>query len=125
LGHLGYVGSLDLTIIDPATIFFAPQVRKFVRVVYAFDARYIDHRFDARIGIHYIDSLGSNMLSSQYPPPASGVLQTQLFPFALESDRVLVQSLFYSGDRFFCGVDFEESVVSWQLRSLAQIGMVL
>jgi hypothetical protein len=125
LGHLGYAGSVDLTIIDPATIFFAPQVKKFVRVVYAFDATYIDHRFDARVGIHYIDSLGSNMLSSQYPPPATGTLQTQLFPFALESDRVLVQSLFYSGDRFFCGVDFEESVVSWQLRSLAQIGMAL
>jgi hypothetical protein len=125
LGHLGYTGSLDLTIIDPATIFFAPQVKKFVRVVYAFDATYIDHHFDARVGIHYIDSLGSNMLSSQYPPPASGTLQTQLFPFALESDRVLVQSLFYSGERFYGGVDFEESVVSWQLRTLAQIGMVL
>jgi hypothetical protein len=125
IGRLGYVGSIDLTIIDPATIFFAPTVQKFVRVVYAFDATYMDHHFDARVGIHYIDSLGSNMLSSQYPPPGTGGLQTQLFPYALDSDRVLVQSVFYSGDRVFFGVDLEESVVSWQLRTLVQIGVVL
>ena len=124
-GHFGYEGSLDLEIIDPATIFFAPQVNDFVRVVYVFDLTYVDRRFDASVGIHYIDSLGSNMLSSQYPPPSTGVLQTQLFPFALDSDRVLVQSLFYSGDRIFCGLDVEESVVSWQLRTLLQVGVAL
>jgi hypothetical protein len=124
-GNFGYVGSLDLTVINPATIFFAPTVKKYMRAVYAFDATYMDQRVDARIGIHYIDAIASNMLSSQYPPPATGVLQTQLFPFALDSDRILVGSLFYSGDLVFVGVDLEESTVSWQLRALAQIGVAL
>jgi hypothetical protein len=125
LGDLGYLSSLDFTVINPATIFFAPTVNTFVRAVYSFDATYISHAFDARLGIHYIDSIGSNMLSSQYPVPASGVVQTQLFPFALDSDRVLVGTVFYSGDRYFCGVDLEESTVSWQLRALLQTGLVL
>jgi hypothetical protein len=125
VGDFGYVGSLDYGVIDPATIFFGPTVKKFVRAVYAFDATYNNQRFDARLGIHYIDAIGSNMLSSQYPPPATGVLKTQLFPFSLDTDRVVVGSVFYSGDLVFCGVDIEESTVSWQLRALAQVGIAL
>ena len=124
-GNFGYVGSLDVGVIRPATIFFAPEVSTFVRVVYAASATYIDSRFDARLGFHYIDSIGSSLLSSQFPPPGTGTLKTQLFPYALETDRVLVESLFYTGDTVFCGVDLEESTVSWQLRALAQVGIVL
>jgi hypothetical protein len=124
-GDFGYKGSLDLTIIDPATIFFAPTVRKFIRSVYALDLGYMGRYVDATIGVHYIDSIGSNMLSSQYAPPPSGLVQTQLFPFALDVDRVIVESLFYSGERAFFGVDLEESTVSWQVRALAQVGVVL
>src|SRR5258708_38273718 len=77
IGDFGYVGSLDLTVIDPATIFFAPKVRKFIRAVYALDLGYMGRYVDATVGVHYIDSLGSNMLSSQYVPAPGGLVQTQ------------------------------------------------
>jgi hypothetical protein len=125
IGDFGYAGSLDLTVIDPATIFFAPTVKKFIRAVYALDLGYLGRYVDATVGIHYIDALGSNMLSSQYAPPPSGIVQTQLFPFALDVDRIIVESLFYSGDRLYFGVDLEESTVSTQLRALAQVGVAL
>jgi hypothetical protein len=124
-GHFGYRGSLDLTVIRPATIFFAPTVKKFIRAVYALDLGYMDRFVDATVGIHYIDAIGSNMLSSQYVPSPAGTVQTNLFPFALDVDRVVVESLFYSGDRFYGGIDVEESLVSWQLRALVQLGVAL
>jgi hypothetical protein len=125
LGHFGYRGSLDLTIIQPATIFFAPTVKKFIRAVYALDLGYMSRFLDATVGLHYIDAIGSNMLSSQYVPSPTGTVQTNLFPFALDVDRVVVESLFYSGDRIYAGVDVEESIVSSQLRALLQVGVAL
>jgi len=121
---LGYLASVDFTVINPAHIFFAPDVHTYVRAVYSAAVTWIDDRFDARLGVHYIDPIASNLLSSQYPPPSVGVLKTNLFPFAVETDRIASASFFYTGELVFCGVDLEASLVSFQVRAMAQLGLV-
>ncbi|MGB8038430.1 MAG: hypothetical protein WCF39_10225, partial [Pseudolabrys sp.] len=60
----GYVAQVDLVVINPATIFFAPTVNTFVRAIYHVDATYIDQRFDARIGFHDAFFIGGKILET-------------------------------------------------------------
>jgi hypothetical protein len=124
-GPLGYLGSVDVTIINPATIFFAPKVQTFVRAVYSIAVTYLDRWFDARFGIHYMDGIGSGLLSAEAPPPSVGNLRTLLFPDVLEANRVVYLSVFYTGNAFYGGFDLEESLVSFQLRAMLQLGLAL
>jgi hypothetical protein len=122
---LGLRGNLDFEIINPAHIFFAPTVNTYVRAIFGADLTWIDDRFDAAIGFHYIDPIGSTLLSYQYTPPASGELKTYLFPFTVGTDKIVTASLFYTGTLVFAGFDVEMSVVSLQVRAMAQVGVAV
>jgi hypothetical protein len=80
---------------------------------------------DARAGITYTDGIGSGLLFSQHPMSGTGAAPTELFPYVLDTNRIVFVRLFATFWKMFAGLDVEENLDAAQVRMLAQLGAAL
>jgi hypothetical protein len=125
--HFGAFASIGLDvdsgISSPST---DPALRKVHdRVIYAAGLSYVRTFLDARAGITYTDGIGSGLTFSQHPMSGSGAAPTELFPYVLDTNRIVFVRVFATFWKMFAGLDVEENLDAVQLRLLAQIGAAL
>ena len=80
--------------------------------------------FDLRGGILYTDGVGSGLVFSRQTTDVTGAAPAQLFPYALETNRIAyVRAFALFGRHVFAGLDVEENLSAFQLRALFQAGV--
>jgi hypothetical protein len=97
---------------------------RFNRIIYSGGLSYMRHFLDLRAGITFTDGFGSGLVFSAQSP-GQGTQPTNLFPYVLESNRVVFVRGFATFWKMYAGLDIEENLDSAQLRILAQIGASL
>ena len=95
------------------------------RLVYGGGVSFLRRALDLRAGVTFTDGYGSGLGFSQRTPTSSAAAPTALFPYVLESNRVVFLRAFGTFWRMFAGVDVEENLDAAQLRALAQVGVSL
>jgi hypothetical protein len=125
--HFGAFASIgidaDSGVASPST---DPALRKVHdRAIYSAGLSYVRTFLDARLGITYTDGIGSGLLFSQNAMSGTGAAPTELFPYVLETNRIVFVRVFATFWKMFAGLDVEENLDAAQARMLAQIGASL
>jgi hypothetical protein len=95
------------------------------RVIYSAGLSYLRHWMDLRAGITYTDGIGSGLVFSQQVATSSNAHPTTLFPYVLETNRVVFLRYFATFWKMYAGLDIEENLDQVQLRALLQVGAAL
>jgi hypothetical protein len=98
--------------------------KKHDRAIYSAGLTYIRSHLDLSVGILFTDGIGSGLTFSTHQP-GSGATPTELFPYVLESNRIVYVRAFGTFWKMFAGLDLEENIDSAQVRMLMQIGGAL
>ncbi|MEZ4320642.1 MAG: hypothetical protein R3F61_24380, partial [Myxococcota bacterium] len=85
-----------------------------------------DFGLDARVGASYVERAAAPVSGRRVDPANPGLPTTSddLQPFTLEADPILFARAFYSGRRWFGGVDFEKHLSEPEVRALLQVGIL-
>ncbi|MCB9677125.1 MAG: hypothetical protein H6737_18555 [Alphaproteobacteria bacterium] len=81
---------------------------------------------DAQLGASYVERAASPVSGRRVDPANPGLPSTSddLQPFTLEADPIVFARAFYSGKRWFGGLDFEKHLSEPEVRALVQFGVL-
>ncbi len=84
-----------------------------------------DFGLDARLGASYVERAASPVSGRRVDPANPGLPNTSddLQPFTLEADPILFGRFFYSGGRWFGGLDVEKHLTEPEVRAMLQLGV--
>lgn len=91
------------------------------RVIYSAGLSYVRARLDLGLGILFTDGIGSGLTFSTRNP-GLGSSPTELFPFVLESNRVVYLRAFTTFWKMYAGLDLENNIETAQVRMMLQVG---
>jgi hypothetical protein len=95
------------------------------RVIYSGGLSYVRRFLDLRAGVLFTDGIGSGLAFSARQPNYAAGVPAELFPYVLETNRVVFVRGFATFWKMYAGLDVEENLDRAQLRVLAQIGVSL
>lgn len=94
------------------------------RVIYSGGLSFVRSFLDLGVGIQFTDGIGSGLTFSS-SVSATATTPRELFPYLLESNRVVYLRAFGTFWKMYAGLDVEENLESLQARVLVQIGGAL
>ncbi len=94
------------------------------RVVYSAGLTFVRSFLELAAGLHFTDGIGSGLTFSS-PTPGAGAAPRTLFPFVLESNRVVYARAFATFWKMYAGLEVEQNLEAVQTRLLVQIGGAL
>lgn len=108
--------------------FDAPAGPNLNRMLWSASAGYRIAGFDAEAGGSFIERKAGPISSRLFnpAPPNEPTAPVNLAPFVLEAQRILFARLFYAGELWFAGIDFEQNLENKsEQRLFAQLGVLL
>ena len=77
------------------------------RLIYSAGLSYVHRVADLRVGVTYTDGIGSGLSFSTHLMSQTGSAPTELFPYVLDSNRIVFARVFAMFWKMYAGVDLE------------------